>query len=225
MPFLDDADAAVREAALGAVAPLLRPPGLAPLRPAAAASLERMARAGGARRERAAALLALAALGGDAGALLADPDPAVRACAALGTRDPQALPVLLAVLADPVAVDAWFEEPLPLTEGRFRFTLLAGLLDRAGRFEDVLPVALAMAPLCAASTVDHDWGPLLACAFPGGRRPGLPLTRAQHAFLSVLVERNPCWGVITDRDLWLRAAGLPADRDALRALLAESAAP
>lgn len=210
----------ITRAALGAVTHPLRAPGLVALRPEAADSLERMARGAGARRERAAALLALAALGRDTRELLADPDPAVRACAALGTGDPEAVPVLLGVPADPAAVDAWFEEPPPLAEGPFRYTLLAGLLDRTERFEEVLPVALAGVPLCAASTVDHDGGPLLACAFPCGHRQGRALTRAQHALLTGLVERNACWGVIAG----CVAAGLPTGRDALRALPAEDGA-
>ncbi|MFD8076018.1 HEAT repeat domain-containing protein [Streptomyces sp. NPDC059718] len=282
VPWLEDADATVREAALGAVTDLLRAPELADRVPAAAERLERIARAGGDRRERAGALLSLGAWGHDTGGFLADPDPAVRACAALGTSDSAAVPALLDALADPAAADAWFDEPLPQFDGWFRFTLLRGLLDRARHFDEVLPAALAMVPKYHQHTVDSEWGGGLAgrlvagvahrrhgvveeLAVPGGRRvgarrggdegaaahrgpgrrsgraigvderrrrggaqcafptpyaPGRPLTEAQRAFLEALVGQDACWGTIANRVAWLRAAGLPTEREPLRDLLA-----
>lgn len=219
-PWLDDADATVREAALGAVTHLLRAPELAGRVHTVAERLERVARGGGDRRERAAALLALGTWGHDTGDFLTDADPAVRACAALGSDRPGAVPVLLDALADPVAADAWFDEPLPQFDGWFRFTLLRGLLDRAGHFEQVLPAALALVPMCSQYTVDSEWGPLLASAFPAPYAPEVPLTAAQRAFLQALVDRDACWGHIANRDSWLRAAGLPTRREPLRDLLA-----
>ncbi|WP_431966762.1 HEAT repeat domain-containing protein [Actinacidiphila sp. bgisy160] len=219
-PWLDDADATVREAALGAVTHLLRAPELADRVPAAAGRLERIAKGGGDRRERAGALLSLGAWGHDTGGFLTDPDPAVRACAALGTTGPGAVPALLDALADPGAADAWFDEPLPQFDGWFRFTLLRGLLGRARHFDEVLPAALALAPMYNQHTVDSEWGPLLALAFPTPYVPGHPLTDAQRAFLRVLVDQDACWGNIANRVSWLRAAGLPSDREPLRDLLA-----
>lgn len=223
-PWLDDADATVREAALGAVTHLLRAPELADRIPAAAERLERIARGDGDRRERAGALLSLGAWGRDTGGLLTDSDPAVRACAALGTTAPGAVHALLDALADPAAADAWFDEPLPHFDGWFRFTLLRGLLDRARHFDEVLPAALSLVPMCSQHTVDSDWGPLLASAFPEPYAPGRPLTAAQHAFLRALADRDACWGDIANRVSWLRSAGLPTKRAPLRALLAEGAA-
>ncbi|MEE1782778.1 hypothetical protein PUR71_07595 [Streptomyces sp. SP17BM10] len=112
-PFLDDQDEMVREAALGAVTHLLAADDFADRIPVAADRLERIACGRGGRRERAGALLTLAHWGRDTAMLLTDEDPAVRTCAALGTADPSAVDVLLAALADPVAVDSWFDEPLP----------------------------------------------------------------------------------------------------------------
>ncbi|MFF7209319.1 HEAT repeat domain-containing protein [Streptomyces sp. NPDC008238] len=219
-PWLDDTDATVVEAALGAVTHLLRAPELADRVPVAAERLERVVRGGGERRERAGAVMTLSAWGHDTGGFLADPDPAVRACAALGTTGPGAVPALLDALSDPAAADAWFAEPLPQFDGWFRFTLLRGLLDRARDFDEVLPAALALAPMCSQYTVDREWGPLLACAFPGPRTPGRPLTEAQSAFLRALVAQDDCWGTIANRVSWLRSAGLPTEREPLRALLA-----
>ncbi|MGW4892260.1 HEAT repeat domain-containing protein [Kitasatospora sp. NPDC004240] len=218
-PFLDDPDDAVREAALGAVTHLLAADDLAGRVPVAADRLEGVARGQGPRRERAGALLTLALWGRDTGALLTDEDPAVRTCAALGTADPSAVDVLLAVLADPAAVDGWFDEPLPQVDGRFRFTVLRGLLERAESFEQVLPAALALVPLCSQYTVDRDWGPLLASAFREPRSAGARLTRAQSALLAALVEQESCWGSMANRDAWLRTAGLPVERGQLRALV------
>ncbi|MFJ8045463.1 HEAT repeat domain-containing protein [Kitasatospora sp. NPDC096147] len=221
-PFLDDADPGVREAALGVVTHLLgagaEADGFA-ARQAAADRLEHIARTPGGRRERAAALLTLAQWGRDTAAQLDDPDPAVRTCAALGTADPAAVEVLLAALADPAVVDGWFDEPLPQTDGWFRFTVLHGLLDRADSFERVLPAALALVPRSSQYTVDREWGPLLAFAFAEPHAPEAPLTPAQHAFLAALVDHDPCWGRIGNRDVWLRGAGLPTSREDLRALL------
>lgn len=219
-PWLDDADATVREAALGAVTHLLRAPELADRIPAAADRLERIARGGGDRRERAGALLSLGAWGHDTGGFLTDPDPAVRACAALGTTGPGAVPALLDALGDPAAADAWFGEPLPQFDGWFRFTLLRGLLDRARDFEEVLPAALALVPMCSQYTVDSDWGPLLASAFPLPYAPGRPLTDSQRAFLLALSDQDDCWGNVANCVSWLRSAGLPTEREGLRASLA-----
>lgn len=218
-PFLDDQDETVREAALGAVTHLLVADDLADRVPAAADRLERIAGGRGPRRERAGALLTLARWGRDTAPLLTDEDPAVRTCAALGTADPSAVDVLLAALAEPVAVDGWFDEPLPQVDGWFRFTVLHGLLERAESFEQILPAALALVPLCSQYTVDQDWGPLLAFAFPEPHPAAAALTRAQSALLAALAERDSCWGPIANRDAWLRTAGLPADREELRVLV------
>ncbi|GAA4830284.1 hypothetical protein [Kitasatospora terrestris] len=193
--------------------------GLADRIPAAADRLENIAHTPGPRRERAGALLTLADWGRDTAALLTDEDPAVRTCAALGTAGPSAVDHLLAALADPGAVDGWFDEPLPQMDGWFRFTVLDGLLERAESFERVLPAALALVPLCSQYTVDRDWGPLLALAFRESYMAEAGLTPPQSAFLTALVKHEPCWGTIANRDTWLRAAGLPADREELRVLV------
>ncbi|MGW7367781.1 HEAT repeat domain-containing protein [Streptomyces sp. NPDC054841] len=221
-PFLDDPHPDTREAALGAVTLLLKAPDLAELVPRAAHRLRSVLAADGSRRERSSAALAMGAWGQDTTGLLNDPDPAVRACAALATgcaRMPRATAVLLEALQNPVEADHWFPDPLPQFDGWLRFTLLKAVLDRVDAFEDLAPAAMALMPLGSDYTVDRDWGPLLVKAFPTGYSPGLPLSAAQRELLQAVTANDNCWGNIGNKFRWLREAGLPERRDAIRALL------
>ncbi|MEV7559874.1 HEAT repeat domain-containing protein [Streptomyces sp. NPDC089795] len=221
-PFLDDPHPDTREAALGAVSLLLKAPDLAELVPRAARRLRGVLAADGSRRERSSAALALGAWGQDTSSLLDDPDPAVRACAALATgcaRMPHATAVLLEALQNPAEADQWFPDPLPQIDGWFRFTLLQAVLDRVDAFEDLAPAAMALIPLASDYTVDRDWGPLLVKAFPAGYSPGLRLSAAQRGLLQAVAANDNCWGNIGNKFRWLREAGLPERRDAIRALL------
>ncbi|PYC84023.1 hypothetical protein C7C46_08060 [Streptomyces tateyamensis] len=104
--YLADRDPVVREAAVGAAGVLLKAPELRDRIPAAADRLRSVATGDGTRRERAAAVLVLAGWAQDTAEWLTDPDPAVRACAALApfpADDPRPTAVLLAALADPRA--------------------------------------------------------------------------------------------------------------------------
>ncbi|MFI1445426.1 HEAT repeat domain-containing protein [Streptomyces fructofermentans] len=223
VPFLDDDHPEVREAALGAVSHLLKAPELAEAVPAASRRLHStLADTTRERRERAAAALTLGTWGQDTTAHLTDADPAVRVCAALAdgaAGDPRATAVLLDALSRPAEADRWFPEPLPQFDGWFRFTLLRTLLKRVESYEEAAPAALALIPLASDYTVDQDWGPLLAKAFPGGREPGSDLTPAQRDLLHALAENDACWGNIGNKYSWLRDAGLPQKREELRSLL------
>ncbi|OPG02751.1 hypothetical protein B1R27_31250 [Streptomyces sp. GKU 895] len=221
-PFLDDPHPDTREAALGAVTLLLKAPDLSELVPHATHRLRSVLAADGSRRERASAVLALGAWGQDTTGLLDDPDPAVRTCAALATgcaHVPRATAVLLEALRNPVEADHWFPDRLPHFDGWPRFTLLKAVLDRVDAFEDLAPAAMALIPLASDYTVDRDWGPLLVKAFPTGYTPGLPLSAAQRELLKAVTANDKCWGDIGNKFLWLRKAGLPDQRDAIRALL------
>jgi len=221
-PFMSDDAESVRAAAIGAAGCLLAAPELADLRPAAAARLETLVR-GASMRERAGIALALGRCGMAPGGLLADPDPAVRACAAVAPAlddDPAALAKVRRALEDPVTADSWFDQPIPQLEGKFRFALVAALLRRAATFEEIIMPALAIARMTNAYTVDFDWGPLLVKAFPVSYSPRTGLSRAQHQFLTAIAANDECWGAIANPALWLSRAGLPAARDALRELLA-----
>ncbi|MGW7066825.1 hypothetical protein ACWGII_15305 [Streptomyces sp. NPDC054855] len=221
-PFLSAPDPHVREAALSAAVPLLSAPDLADRAPRAAALLRAGLGAAAGRRERAGVARALSVWGMDTSDLLADPDPAVRVCAALGpvrVDRPRALAVLLDALRNPRTTDSWFPEPLPGLDGWFRFTVLRSALALAESFEEVAPVAVAIVAAGGASITDHERGPILFRAFPGGYDPAHPLTPAQRDLLRAFVDADEVTGGIAGNWLWFRAAGLPEDREGVAALL------
>ncbi|MET9724337.1 HEAT repeat domain-containing protein [Streptomyces zaomyceticus] len=233
LPHLRAAVPTVREAALGATTALLRSPALADRIPVATQMLRELISESSDRRERAAAVLAIGAWGEDSTSWLTDPDPAVRACAALSPGcegNAAAKRTVLDALLDPATVDSWFAEPtaadpwaghpLPHIEGRLRHALLATAIDRTNDFEELLPAALASVPFCSNLTVAEDWGPLLAAAFPSGYDRNTPLTSAQHRYLKALVERDVCWRYTHLITSWFDDIGLPSARDVLRALVA-----
>lgn len=232
LPHLLAADPAVREAALGAVAMFLRSPALAGRTGTVTRLLRRLLDESTDRRERAAVVLTIGSWGHDTSASLTDPDPAVRACAALSPAladNADATRVILGALGDPMAVDSWFSgptsidpwdgRPLPHIEGRLRYALLAAAIERVESFEELLPTALASVPLCSNLTAADDWGPLLAAAFPEGHDRGAELTPAQQAYLEALVERDVCWRHTHLIASWFEDVGLPPDRAAARALV------
>ncbi|MBY8882994.1 hypothetical protein [Actinacidiphila acidipaludis] len=173
------------------------------------------------RRERAVIVTAIGAWGQDTSDLLSDPDPAIQGCAALAdacAENPRATDEILRALRARATVDEWFSEPLPYTEGPARHALLAAAIERA-TFEELLPAALAMVPLCSNLTAAHDWGPLLGAAFPCGYAECDGPTQLRHEYLSALVERDAVWRFGHLTASWLRDVGLPTDRDAVKALL------
>ncbi|WP_406054330.1 hypothetical protein OG462_03540 [Streptomyces sp. NBC_01077] len=78
---------------------------------------------------------------------------------------------------------------------------------------------MASVPLCSNLTIAEDWGPLLAAAFPSGYDQGAKLTLAQHRYLGVLADRDVCWRYTQHVTSWFDDLDLPADRNAIRALL------
>ncbi|MEV5688460.1 HEAT repeat domain-containing protein [Streptomyces sp. NPDC052164] len=221
-PFLSSPDPHVREAALGAAVPLLLTPGLADRVPRAATLLRAGLGPVAGRRERASVARALGVWGMDTSDLLADSDPAVRVCAALGPGHvdrPRALAVLLDALRDPRTTDGWFPEPLPGLDGWFRFTVLRSALALAETFEEVAPVVVAIVAAGGTSVTDHERGPILLRAFTGGYAPTHPLTPAQRNLLRAFVDTDEASGGIAGNSLWFRAAGLPENREGIAALL------
>jgi hypothetical protein len=221
--FLDDADASVRQSAIGAVTHLLAAPGLAQRRAQTAQrlmnSVSEMSPA-----DRAAVALSIGSWGIPPLVLLADGHPAVRGCAAL-TRAlddvPAALDEIRAALRDPRTADAWFgEDRPPQLDGQVRFFLVQALLRRTATFDEVADAAVTVAQMTNAYTVDSDWGPLLERAFAGSQPR--QLSTAQRRFLSALVGNDECWGKIANPMIWFAKAGLPTKREELRALLTEA---
>ncbi|MFF3675982.1 HEAT repeat domain-containing protein [Streptomyces sp. NPDC002120] len=221
-PFLSSPDPHVREAALGAAVPLLLAPALTDRVPRAATLLRARLGPVAGRRERASVARALGVWGMDTSDLLADSDPAVRVCAALGPAQidrPRALAVLLDALRAPRTTDGWFPEPLPGLDGWFRFTVLRSALALAETFEEVAPVVVAIVAAGGTSVTDHERGPILLRAFAGGYDPTHPLTPAQRDLLRAFVDNDEATGGIAENVLWFRAAGLPENREGIAALL------
>lgn len=221
-PFLSSSDPQICESALGVATPLLSAPALAGRVPRAASLLRARLGIMTGRRERSAVARALSLWGMDTSDLLADSDPAVRVCAALGpvrVDRPRALAVLLDALREPRTTDGWFPEPLRGVDGWFRFTVLRSALDLAASFEEVAPVAIAMVAVGHSSIVDYESGPILFRAFPGGYDAAHSLTSAQRTLLRAFVDTDEAAGSIGSNWLWFRAAGLPENRDGIAALL------
>ncbi|MFE1961007.1 HEAT repeat domain-containing protein [Streptomyces sp. NPDC059479] len=225
-------DPTVRAAALSATAALLQAPELASRISGTTQVLRRLLTESTDRRERANTVLTIGVWGQDTTTWLSDPDPAIRACAALspGCADnTKATRTILRALLQPVVIDSWFleptaadpwaGEPLPHIEGRLRYALLSAAIERATDFEELLPVAMASVPFCSNLTIAQDWGPLLAAAFPSGYDQGTNLTPAQHRYLNALADRDVCWRHTQLIASWFDDIGLPPARGAIRALL------
>ncbi|MFJ7126224.1 HEAT repeat domain-containing protein [Streptomyces sp. NPDC098101] len=228
-------DPTVRSAALNATAALLRSPELASRVSRTTQILRQLLAKSTDRRERATIVLTMGAWGADVASWLTDPDPAIRACAALspGCADnAKATRTILRALREPEAIDSWFleptaadpwaGEPLPHIEGRLRHALLSAAIERAAGFEELLPVAMASVPFCSNLTIAEDWGPLLAAAFPSGYDRNAQFTPAQHRYLSALADRDVCWRYTHLVTSWFSDVGLPSDQNAIKALLAGS---
>jgi hypothetical protein len=233
LPHLLAPDPTVREAALSATAALLQSPELTGRVSGTTQILRQLLAESTDRSERAATILTIGAWGEDTTSWLTDPNPAIRSCAALSpgcAGNTKATRTILRALLDPTAIDSWFREPtaadpwatdlLPHIEGRLRHALLATAIDRAHDFEELLAAALASVPFCSNLTIAEDWGPLLAAAFPSGYEQGAELTPAQHRYLDALADRDVCWRYTHLITSWFDDVGLPADRNAIRALLA-----
>jgi hypothetical protein len=222
---LTDGDPRVRVRAAHAASLLATLPQLADRRAPLAVQLEAAAHLASQRDEKAALVLALGALGAAPRQFLADPDVAVRTCAALApalAQDTAATAQLLAALSDPAALDTWFVDRPPQFWGRVRFTLLEAALKRVDGFEPLLPAAVAIAALASPYTADADWGPLLQAAFPDPGNPPRPpdvLTLAQRTYLQALVDNADLWETRIGNAQWaFHRVGLPYDRNACRKL-------
>ena len=184
--MLADPDPAVVSGALGAIACVLDAPELRHLRPEAAAWLHHHGLSAPDRRIRVLTVLTLSAWGSDCLPLLrTDPDPVVRAAAALSPAHAAETDALLEVLASPGDA-AWCQQVLPHFGRMFPFKLLPAAIDRAPLDELVpaLEVLLAAPP---RGTYAGDWGTRLrAKAFPGGVPAAEALSDAQRALLAVL---------------------------------------
>jgi hypothetical protein len=134
----------------------------------------------------------------------------------------RALDEIRVALRDPRTAGSWFGENPPQLDGKLRFSLVTALLRRTTAFSQVTDEALAIARMTSAYTVDFDWGPLLARAFPQPLTAPGGLSRTQRQFLTAIADNDGCWGSVANPHTWLRKAGLPTRRDDLRTVVAAS---
>jgi hypothetical protein len=167
--------------------------------------------------ERAAHVMALGELGASTVTFLDDSSQGVRLCAALepGLRDdPRAVEALILALEKHAGeIDGWFAvRPLPF-DLQPRFYVVQRLIEQVQDFDRLAGAATAVVRVARKHSVDFDWGPLLASAFPNG--DGVVATSAQRDFLKALVANDWLWDPKFGNAIkWFKAAGLPRDREA-----------
>jgi hypothetical protein len=168
--------------------------------------------------QRAEAVLGLEALGEDVAAYLRDRAPEVRVVAASSescAADPEALAVVLTVLEALPDSDDWLPDSM-LLGGTLRFRLAAAAVARCATIEELMPAGARVLEYATSSvTVDEDWGPVVALAFPTPPTPRERLSEAQRDVLRALVVNNALWGashLTTPTERLLTGLGLPPDR-------------
>ncbi|WP_406264186.1 hypothetical protein OH779_13780 [Actinacidiphila glaucinigra] len=222
---LTDPDARVRAAAAACVAITAAHPALAGGRQEVVRVLTTASRTAG-TDERAALAVHLGELGEAPRPLLADPEPAVRVCAALAPAlegDEDADAVLLESLRDPAALDAAFGRTPATFPGRPRFTVSAAVCRRVTDPERLLPAALAVLPLLQWRYPNPDLGPYLPLLFPDGWPAAHAATPPQRAYAAALAAHDTLWDPRGgNRGALFAPLGLPDDRSAWRALSATS---
>jgi hypothetical protein len=165
--------------------------------------------------------MALGELGASTSSFLEDPSPGVCLCAALAPGlhdDPRAIEELIGALEKHAGeIDGWFvERPVPF-DLKVRFYVVKHLVEQIQDFDRLTSAAIAVVRIARKQTVDFDWGPLLASAFPNG--DGVVATKAQRDFLRALVANEWLWDpTFTNPIKWFKAAGLPYDREACTTL-------
>jgi hypothetical protein len=191
-----DPDPSTAAAALGAaLASLLDAPQLAHHRAEAATWSADPALARLDIHSRVMAVMTLQTLGADTTPLLhSDPDPVVRAAAALtpaAADSGLATQALLDVLSAPSAgISCTRDYPHfgPIVMSRF----LPAAIERAS-LDDLIPVLDQLLAHAPAAICHGDWGPQLRTkAFPDGFPPAGPLTTTQRALQEMIAER--CFG-------------------------------
>jgi hypothetical protein len=197
--YLDSPDAATREAARAARIPLLKAPASSAERRDATEELRQLLATSTCRHERAATILAIGvAWRQDTTDYLADPDPAIRALAALAPAcadNPDATRVILDALTDPVAVDGWFARPLPEIPHRYvPGMLFNAVAERTSSIGELLPAALAVLPHLKGHVQFDGFdgvSRLLSLVFPDGvPESDDELTGDQEVFITALAASS-----------------------------------
>ena len=184
-----------------------------------------LARAAQNSDECSAHVLALGDLGFAPTSFLEAASPPVRMCAALApslASDPVAIKELLNALEQHAGeIDDWFVDKPPQFPLRPRFPVVARLVDQVKDFDRLVDAAIAVVSVTTKGCVDHDWGPLLAAAFPDGS--GIVKTAAQRRFLDALTKNGELWSKrFGNASSWFKKAGLPFDQQACAQRLRET---
>jgi hypothetical protein len=216
---LNDPDHGVRMEAVAGATRLYRIPSIA--REAEDFPVRLLSRAmqAGNLDERCTCILALGNLDCSPVQFLEDPSPAVRMCAALApalAKDERALAELIRLLREHASeIDTWFTDRPPQFWGHPRFAVVTRLAWHLKDFDRLVDAAIAVVGVAAKQTVDRDWGPLLAAAFPEG--DGVVRTDSQRRYLRALTDRADLWDPrYGNAELWFKKAGLPYDRKECR---------
>jgi hypothetical protein len=186
-PFLYNDNSSIRSAAMVAAGHILYAPDLAESRTEVAQQLLEPA-AWTEPADRARIALILDGWHMSPRTLLGDPDPAVRACAAIATTlddDPDALTAIRTALRDPDTVNGWFDGDHPVGGGWLLEGLVQVLLRRTQTFEDIEEEATAIALAPDSYARDAALRALWLRAFP----PDVPETAAERRF-SELIDRQ-----------------------------------
>ncbi|MFX0580720.1 HEAT repeat domain-containing protein [Nocardia nepalensis] len=219
--LVDDADAAVRIAALRALIELTAHPACAAKRTALLDRLDIIAPMMPDPAERATAARISGINGGRPEQLLTDDHPGVRTCAALApafATEQRAIDELLAALERPEVIDEWFNRQLPGQDGWLRHDVIRELVSRVDDFETLLPAAIEAAWAANEHTVRSDCISFLHRAFPDPIDAESELSAAQLSYLAVLAEIETLWQS-GQLERWFSAAGLPGGRAGCRRLV------
>jgi hypothetical protein len=217
---LKDTDHRVRMEAANGVTALTRNSSLACLLVDLQSRLLAHAKAADNSDERSTYVLALGDLGASTLEFLNDPSPAVRLCAALATpltKNELAIRELLTALEKHAGcVDGWFADRPPQFEARPRYYVIKRLIEEVKNFDRLVSVAEVVVSITSKWSVDREWGPLLAAAFPDGT--GIVKNETQRRFLLALTKRADLWDPRNaNAKEWFKKAGLPYDlQDCIR---------
>lgn len=214
--FLGHAETSVREHAIRAAVSQVKTPALSEQRAVLVARLHAWAQADTA--ERAWWVRHLSDLDGATGRYLADPDPAVRTCAALaaGLADnAAATDVLCTALTH--AADHGLADRLPYRLGE----LIGAAIARVDDFERLAAPARAIIRDADWTGFASTWGPLLLAAFdpPYDDRRGL--SRTQRDVLAAAIANPRLWNPRNGScSLVFQRAGLPFHRESCARIVA-----
>ncbi|GAB3813524.1 hypothetical protein [Kribbella italica] len=209
LSFLDDADPAVRDAAVMAVVGYVETQTLADQRPAIGDLL--IGWTGTRSEDRAVWVRLLGELGGDPRPFLSDTDAKVRVCAALAPallQDDSATDIIVSALAEMAPAPVVYPELYGIA------TLIEAALERVD-IERIAGPGVTIVRGANRMGFGTTWGPLLLAAFRVPYAPTSGLSAVQRDILGALVANAGIWDYsMGNSAMVFRQAGLPFQREA-----------